>query len=67
MSRWVAKRMTALQVWARERGDSGQTSFEYLGIAVVVAVIIVAIATSGIGNQIAQGILNKIQAIVSAG
>ncbi|WP_329313127.1 hypothetical protein [Streptomyces sp. NBC_01262] len=67
MSRWVAKRMTALRAWTREQGDTGQTSFEYLGIAVVVVVIIVAIVASGIGGIVAGYIIDKIDAIAGAG
>jgi hypothetical protein len=67
MYRWVANRMVALQAWARERGDRGQTSFEYLGIAVVIAVIIGVLATSDIGGTIASGISGVITRIIGAG
>ncbi|WP_169317110.1 hypothetical protein [Actinacidiphila oryziradicis] len=60
MSRWVVKRITVLQLWARDRGDSGQTSFEYLGIAVVIAIIIAALATTNIGGTVGQAILDAI-------
>lgn len=46
--------------------DRGQTSFEYLGIAVVIAVIIGVLATTDIGNAVKKGILDKITAIVGA-
>lgn len=56
------KRLTAL------RGDAGQTSFEYLGIAVVIAVIIGVLAgTTNIGTTVLNGILGKIQDIIDAG
>ncbi len=43
--------------------DRGQTAAEYMGIVVIVAIIIVAIATSGIGATIAGNITAKIQQI----
>ncbi|WP_431952077.1 hypothetical protein [Actinacidiphila sp. bgisy167] len=68
------KRLTALRVRVRAglrgtpRGDSGQTSFEYLGIAVVIAVIIGVLAgTTSIGQAVLDGILGKIADIVGAG
>ncbi|MDX2703438.1 hypothetical protein PV350_11275 [Streptomyces sp. PA03-6a] len=61
------KRLTALRTRMRVRGDSGQTSFEYLGIAVVIAVIIGVLATTDIGNAIRTGILDKIADIVGGG
>lgn len=67
MSRWVVNRRTALRAWLRQRGDGGQTSFEYLGIAVVIVIIIVAIATSGVGDDIASGITTAVSNIISAG
>jgi hypothetical protein len=44
----------------RANGDSGQTAAEYMGIVVIVAIIIAAIATSGIGTTIASDITTKI-------
>ncbi|MFF3944196.1 hypothetical protein ACFYYN_05195 [Streptomyces sp. NPDC001902] len=68
MSRWVVKRLTALRTRMRVRDDSGQTSFEYLGIAVVIAVIIGVLAgTTSIGQAVLNGILEKIADIVGAG
>lgn len=67
MSRWVVNRRTALRVWLQRRGDGGQTSFEYLGIAVVIVIIIVAIATSGVGKNIAKGITDAVTSIIGAG
>ncbi|MDX6353090.1 MAG: hypothetical protein QOF84_7880 [Streptomyces sp.] len=68
MSRWALQRIAAAQMWVRRKGDRGQTSFEYLGIAVVIAVIIGVLAgTTDIGDAVLQGILDKIQAIISAG
>jgi Flp pilus assembly pilin Flp len=59
--------MIALRLWVRERGEAGQTSFEYLGIAVVIVIIIVAIATSGIGTKIAKAITDQVDNITGAG
>ncbi len=68
MSRWVAKQMLALRAWSRATGDQGQTSFEYLGIAVVIAVIIGVLAgTTDIGRAVLTGILDQITAITSSG
>ena len=68
MSRWVAKWTLAMRAWTRDVGDRGQTSFEYLGIAVVIAVIIGVLAsTTDIGDAVLQGILDKIQDIIDAG
>ncbi|WP_333770503.1 hypothetical protein [Streptomyces sp. IBSBF 2435] len=47
----------------RGRGDRGQTSFEYLGIAVVIALIIGVLLTSKIGDAVAKGILDQITKI----
>ncbi|GLY13868.1 hypothetical protein LWF15_02245 [Kineosporia rhizophila] len=47
--------------------DRGQTAAEYMGIVVIVAIIIVAIATSNIGQTIATNITNKINDIFNAG
>ncbi len=56
-----------LAVRMRGRGDRGQTAAEYMGIVVIVAIIIVAIATSGLGNTIATNITTKITEIFGAG
>jgi uncharacterized membrane protein required for colicin V production len=47
----------------RTHSDRGQTSFEYLGIAVVIAVIIGVLATTGIGDAIQSAILDAIDKI----
>jgi Flp pilus assembly pilin Flp len=47
----------------RAREDRGQTAAEYMGILLVVAVIIGAIATSGIGGKIAGLIEDMIDAV----
>ncbi|MFG1810613.1 Flp family type IVb pilin [Streptomyces sp. NPDC049040] len=74
MNRWALQRYTDAEVWLRtqadrattrlkSRADSGQTSFEYLGIAVVIAVIIGVLATTGIGDAVQTAILDAISKI----
>lgn len=55
-----ATRELGIQAWAmlhtlahRAREQRGQTAAEYMGILLVVAVIIGAIATSGLGDKLA--------------
>lgn len=62
-----ALEMAGLRLSERRRDDEGQTAAEYMGILVVVAVIIVAIAGSGIGSTIAGNITSKISEIFGAG
>jgi uncharacterized membrane protein len=45
------------------RDDAGQTSFEYLGIAVVIAVIIGVLSTTDIGHQLLSAIEKHITKI----
>lgn len=75
MNRWALQRYTNTELWLRDRldrittrltasgGDRGQTSFEYLGIAVVIAVIIGVLATTDIGDAIQKQILKAIRRI----
>jgi hypothetical protein len=81
MNRWVVRRYTDAEIWLRDqtsraadhlasraasRSDRGQTSFEYLGIAVVIAVIIGVLAsTTDIGRAVKKGITGEISKIVS--
>lgn len=80
MNRWALQRYTNTELWLRDRldrittrltasgGDRGQTSFEYLGIAVVIAVIIGVLAgTTDIGNTVKRGITRTINNIINAG
>jgi len=79
MNRWALQRYTDAEVWLRtqadrattrlkSRADSGQTSFEYLGIAVVIAVIIGVLAsTTSIGDAIQKAILKVIRKISGGG
>lgn len=47
-----------------ERSDRGQTAAEYLGIVVVVAAIIAALAAAGFGAKIVGGINKMIDKII---
>jgi hypothetical protein len=72
MKRWALHRYTVAGAWLRDRtdrlaadaADRGQTSLEYLGIAVVIVVIIGVLAgTTDIGQSIKDGIINEISKI----
>jgi hypothetical protein len=67
MNRWALQHYLKLATRLTRRRthrDRGQTSFEYLGIAVVIAVIIGVLAgTTSIGDAVLNGILDKIKAI----
>lgn len=83
MNRWALQRYAAAEVRVRAaaaragerlaaraagRGDRGQTSFEYLGIAVVIAVIIGVLAsTTDIGDRVRSSIMKQITRITNAG
>ncbi|UWE12509.1 hypothetical protein [Actinacidiphila bryophytorum] len=78
MNRWALQRYTTAEVWLRAqtdrvtahlttRKDRGQTSFEYLGIAVVIAVIIGVLATTSIGDAVQKAILKSIRKISGGG
>jgi Flp pilus assembly pilin Flp len=77
MNRWAVRRYTNAGIWLRDRtdklaadlaarsADRGQTSFEYLGIAVVIAVIIGVLAgTTDIGTKVKDGINSMIDKII---
>lgn len=62
------KRLVVTQIWMREKlsSDRGQTAFEYLGIAVVIAVIIGVLAgTTDIGTKVKNGITGVIDKIIA--
>ncbi len=68
-----ATRELGIQAWGilaalaeRARDQRGQTAAEYMGILLVVAVIIGAIATSGIGGKI-SGLIGSMIDSVSSG
>ncbi|MYS19850.1 MULTISPECIES: hypothetical protein [unclassified Streptomyces] len=64
MNRWLVRRFVRIRTGMAEFGrDRGQTGIEYLGIAVVIAVIIGVLATTDIGNAILTAILSKISQI----
>lgn len=65
MSERTARRIG--RVGRRNHADRGQTSFEYLGIVVVIAIIIGVLATTSIGDTILNAILSKISQIVGSG
>ena len=81
MNRWALQRYTTAEVWLRAQtdraaryvsrritDDRGQTSFEYLGIAVVIAVIIgVLTSTTDIGRAVKKAITNEITKIAGGG
>uniref|UniRef100_A0AAU2VH37 Integral membrane protein n=1 Tax=Streptomyces sp. NBC_00003 TaxID=2903608 RepID=A0AAU2VH37_9ACTN len=48
-------------------GDRGQTSFEYLGIILVVVAIIAGIMATGIGNKITDRIKDQIDKVKAGG
>jgi hypothetical protein len=80
MNRWAIQRYTTAELWLRTQAsratqhlttrrtaDRGQTSFEYLGIAVVIAVIIGVLATTNIGDAVEKAILKSIRKISGGG
>jgi hypothetical protein len=78
MNRWALHRYTMAGLWFRDRvdrmadrtrrADRGQTSFEYLGIVIVIVVIIGVLAgTTDIGTKIKNAINSAIDNITSHG
>ena len=59
VTEWIERRAEAM----RARRDAGQTSFEYLGIAIVIAAIIGVLATTDIGDAVKGKILEAIDKI----
>ncbi|MCQ6554557.1 hypothetical protein NPS70_15325 [Streptomyces sp. C10-9-1] len=51
----------------RHRSDRGQGAVEYVGVIVLVALIIVAIVGTGVADDIAQGLTDKVSEILNAG
>jgi hypothetical protein len=60
---WATARIETL----RKRGDEGQGSVEYLGVIILVALIIIAIVSTGIQNDIANGLETAVSKITGAG
>lgn len=58
-AQWAGRRAEAMTA----RRDAGQGSFEYLGIAIVIAAIIGVLATTDIGDAIKEKILDAIDKI----
>ncbi|WP_329135931.1 hypothetical protein OG552_23215 [Streptomyces sp. NBC_01476] len=67
MNRWLVRHFVRIRNRVVEHGhDRGQGAMEYLGLAVVIAVIIGVLSTTSIGDAILTAILNKISAIAGA-
>jgi Flp pilus assembly pilin Flp len=60
---WANTRVEAL----RQRRDEGQGSVEYLGVIILVALIIIAIVSTGIQDDIANGLKTAVSKITGAG
>nr|WSZ98128.1 hypothetical protein OH820_22870 [Streptomyces sp. NBC_00857] len=60
---WAKTAVTAM----KRRGDKGQGAVEYVGVIVLVALIIVAIVGTGVADDIAQGLTDKVTEILDAG
>ncbi|MFF3400544.1 hypothetical protein ACFYW6_18705 [Streptomyces sp. NPDC002659] len=60
---WTAATLAAM----KERRDEGQGAVEYVGVIVLVALIIAAIVGSGVANDIATGLKNKVTEILGGG
>lgn len=56
---WAGRRAEA----AKARREAGQTSFEYLGIAIVIAAVIGVMATTDIGDAIKEKVLDAVDKI----
>ncbi|MFJ8229506.1 hypothetical protein ACIQ9E_06015 [Streptomyces sp. NPDC094448] len=63
LAAWTATRADAL----RERRDRGQGAVEYVGVIVLVAIIIAAVAGSGVGDDIANGLRSQVQRVLNTG
>ncbi|QDY78797.1 hypothetical protein [Streptomyces qinzhouensis] len=60
---WTATRVQAL----RQGRDRGQGAVEYVGVIVLVAIIIAAVAGSGVGDDIANGLKAQVQKVLNTG
>ncbi|MFJ1745355.1 hypothetical protein ACIOJD_03815 [Streptomyces sp. NPDC088116] len=60
---WVNTAVTAM----KRHGDKGQGAVEYVGVIVLVALIIVAIVGTGVADDIANGLSDKVSEILDAG
>ncbi|QXE34951.1 hypothetical protein KQY30_12370 [Streptomyces sp. GMY02] len=59
---WANTTVTAMKA----RRDKGQGAVEYVGVIVLVALIIVAIVGTGVADDIAQGLTDKVTEILDA-
>ncbi|MEV7421033.1 MULTISPECIES: hypothetical protein [Streptomyces] len=60
---WANTAITAM----KSRRDKGQGAVEYVGVIVLVALIIVAIVGTGVADDIASGLSDKVSEILDAG
>ncbi|MEV6421982.1 MULTISPECIES: hypothetical protein [unclassified Streptomyces] len=60
---WANTAVTAM----KRRSDKGQGAVEYVGVIVLVALIIVAIVGTGVADDIAGGLSDKVSEILDAG
>ncbi|MFD3522751.1 hypothetical protein [Streptomyces sp. NPDC058653] len=58
---WANTAVTAL----KRRSDKGQGAVEYVGVIVLVALIIAAIVGTGVAEDIATGLSDKVSEILS--
>ncbi|MEU0281307.1 hypothetical protein ACIOGX_24325 [Streptomyces sp. NPDC088147] len=59
---WANTAVTAM----KRRSDKGQGAVEYVGVIVLVALIIVAIVGTGVAEDIATGLSDKVSEILDA-
>ncbi|MFB7271601.1 hypothetical protein [Streptomyces sp. NPDC056244] len=59
---WANTTVTAMKA----RRDKGQGAVEYVGVIVLVALIIVAIVGTGVAEDIATGLSDKVSEILDA-
>ncbi|WP_046502006.1 hypothetical protein [Streptomyces odonnellii] len=59
---WANTTVTAMKA----RRDKGQGAVEYVGVIVLVALIIVAIVGTGVAEDIATGLSDKVSEILEA-
>lgn len=63
----LAQLSVALHARAAARGEKGQGTLEYVGIAIVAAILVVAVVDAVTGANIGSVISTQIQKIVSKG
>ncbi|MFE5663590.1 hypothetical protein ACFQ7W_06615 [Streptomyces niveus] len=60
---WTNTPVTAM----KRRSDRGQSTVEYVGVLVLVALIIAAIVGSGVDESIAEGLSSTVDGILGGG